>query len=185
MKIIPNILVFISLICASMLTGQSTIVLINEVPTRVEVDNGELTSINETVPSYMRGYEKAPGDAFRKLWPGEVLPARAADSNESGAAVASEEADHALNFRAYSSSLTAKTKANLDKLAEEIKSKGSSTVLLKSSYKVGDLSSQQLTINRLKACKDYLEANGIQGSIILTSFTGEETQANHVTADIK
>jgi hypothetical protein len=187
MKITPNNYLFIFLLFASFLSGQSTVVLINEVPTRVEIDGGEITAINEKVPSYMRGYEKSPKDAFRKLWPGEDLPVLA-DNQTDGDAIAESNAvlpKEAISFKANSYELGEDTKANLAKLAQQIREENRTSVVLKSWYKIGDFQSQDLTINRLDACKDFLVTNGVQGSLIVTSFTGTEKQVNHVQATLK
>ena len=169
-----------------MLSSQSTIVLINEIPTKVDLNGSEITSINEKVPSYMNGYRNSPKSEFRRIWPGEVVDIKAMVSVDPPVAEESiPEQEEAIRFEESSFVLSSTTKDNLDKLVEQIKTQNSNTVLLKSWYKLGDTGSQELTINRLDACKSYLESKGVQGSIIITSFTGAESQTDFVSSDIK
>jgi len=187
MKITPIVLFLGFFLISGSILSQSKVVLINEIPTKVDIENNEIASIHESVPSYMKGYEKAPRDIFRKIWPGETvkLLAAAPKDPKSEVKTAITESDNAIRFNSDSYSLSENTKLNLDKLAQKILDSKSTSILLKSFYKLGDVDSQELTINRLDACKDYLQTKGIQGSLILTSFTGSENQTDKVSVDIK
>ena len=187
MKIIPNILIMLLVIgSVTVLSSQSTIVLINEIPTRVELDGSEISSINDKVPSYMNGYRKSPKSNFRLIWPGETVDISAMAALDIAAPEAeAPAAKQAISFEASSFALSEDTKANLNKLADDIIANSRTSVLLKSWYQLGDVSSQELTINRLDACKDYLVSKGVKGSLIITSFTGAEKQTDYVSSDIK
>ncbi len=170
------------LVCSA-ITQAQYVVLVNGNATKVDLDGSDVVALHEELPRYMRGFEKAPYDGFMKTMP---------LSNIEDIIVAEDSGDiiyendpslppNALYFDPDLATLTKSTIAALKNYATMIKESNSKSVILKSWYKLGDINSQELISNRLEACKQYLEINGIQGSLIFTSFTASKNATDYVS----
>lgn len=173
---------------------QSAIVLINEQPTRVKLEDGEITTVYEKVPNHMDGFAKAPEDAFSKLelsqFNADVPAVADNDTTESDTEdiqilddshLEVANIDESVNFDYDSAILTPGALTTIKSYASVIKSNDKYTVMLKSWYKSGDQRSQELVKNRLDACKAYLEANGVPSNIIVTSMIGSNRESKFVS----
>ena len=203
MKIIPTRGLFIILLLSSAtLMSQTKVVLINEVPTRVEIADGDITAVNSEVPGYMNGYTKSPQSnfirapyqlpkpvaAYAELDSPEIdlsnVPALT-DTNETDDSEISDdmidELNNSLFFDYGSAILSEENIKNLDGFAEKLKSRSAKTILLKSWFRGGDDESHTVVKNRLDACKQYLETKGVASNIILTSQIGSNRESRFVT----
>ena len=154
------------------------VVLVNGEAAAVELEGSQVTAINRQLPNYMRGFIKPGSDIFLKapLFPGEEAAVAEDTGVEKPVLLA-----NAVFFENNSAILSNKTIESLKKYAQTAQKNGPKTIILKSWYEVGNENSQELVNNRLEACKEFLEINGVQGSLIFTSFTGADEETDYVT----
>lgn len=168
--------------------GQTKVVLVNGDAKLVELSGSDVTTIKKDLPRHMRGYEKPSYDLFKKRSPLAELSSPVAVNELGGDIVPSSKSEsisNAIYFDSNSAILTDQAIAALKRWSTELKSKGNQTVLLKSFYKEGNTKSQQLVANRLDACKRYLELNGVQSSLIFTTFTGADNLVDYITVNLQ
>ncbi len=200
MKFFPKFGLLLSLVLTTHLgISQSAVILINEKPTRVVLKNGDIAEVKNLVPRYMDGYKRSPKDDFIKL-PFEFLnDNRAMASSTSDTPVIEEfivsesvnnenyeeditdSEDKAVYFDFDSAILTAEALEAIKSYSTEIKENKIQSILLKSWYKSGDSNSYELINNRLTACRQYLEANGVPSNLILTSTVGSNRESRFVS----
>ena len=199
MKFIPKCGLIVAFALSTQLSiGQSAIVLINEQPTRVKIENGEITAVYEKVPNYMDGYKKAPEDAFKKL-PLKAItgsqvyvfedtpePAEINTTEDTGEtievdAVEDSELASAIDFNSGSAILSNIALTTIEDYAKQLKNSEVKSILLKSWYRSGDSNSQELVKNRLEACRAYLESQGVASNVILTSLIGSNRESKFVS----
>ena len=163
-------------------TQAQKVVLINGNAKKVTIKNGEITAIEKDMPGYMAGYLKPSKDIFTlmdlQLAADSALIAEAQPTEVNALPV---KLANSLEFESGSAILTSQTVATIKQYADKIKSGEQKTIILQSYYKTGDTSSQELTINRLEACKQLLEINGVQGSLIFTTFSGSNSPGDFVS----
>ena len=134
------------------------------------------------MPGYMAGYIKPSKDLFTL-----VEPQLESEANLIAAAEPTEVPElpiklaNSLDFEAGSAILSNEAIADIQKFAHKAKSGGNKTIILQAYYKTGDTSSQELTINRLDACKQLLQINGVQSSLIFTTFSGSNSPGDSVS----
>ena len=175
----------ITLIVVLLISGSTqaqNVVLINGTPQKVTLKNGEITSVDKAMPGYMAGFIKPKSDMFTlmdiyleseaeiiaeaKPTEVEALPVKLANS---------------LEFESGSAILTNETISTIKQFAEKATAGGNKTIILQAFYKTGDTESQELTINRLDACKQLFEINGVQSSLIFTTFSGSNSPGDFVS----
>jgi len=195
MKFFPQSgLIFILAFCTQIGLAQTAIVLINEKPTRVKLEDGEITAVYNEVPNYMDGYEKAPEDAFKKLplqrinndievvaQPAVAVADTESDSDIEIDAPEKPELEPSVYFEKNSAILTDESLATIQAYATRFKDRSNKSILLKAWYRSGDERSQELVENRLDACRAYLETNGVASNIILTSLIGSNRESKFVS----
>ncbi|NNE26629.1 MAG: hypothetical protein HKN09_07280 [Saprospiraceae bacterium] len=162
-------------------TQAQTVVLVNGNAKRVALKNGEIVSIDKDMPGYMAGYIKPKNDIFTLVNP------QLESSEELLAATEPTEVEarpiklaNSLEFESGSAILSNETIEAIKQYAEKAKSEPNKTIILQAYYKTGDTSSQDLTLNRLDACKQLLELNGVQSSLIFTTFSGSNAPGDYV-----
>ena len=182
-----SIINLIGLLFIASVSMSQKVVLINGNAAQVELNGSEVVSISKIMPDYMIGYKKAPADAFKKNNP-IAEPENVYVAEDTGQAIPGITTDSALNemtFAANKATLTDSTMEALKRYARKILEEKSSSVSLKSWHKLDDPVSQQLASNRLDACKRFLEINGVQGSLIFTSFTATHNPVDYVTISLQ
>lgn len=203
MKFSPICGLLAVLLCTALSANaqKTAVILINEQPTRVVLENGEIAQVKGVVPAHMNGYEAAPRDAFQKiplesieiLNPQSETPvALSLAENVPGTTEAGTTGDTAdgsntatlsksINFSFESATLSEESLQTIESYAKVLNNRTSKSILLKSWYKDGDARSEELVRNRLDACRQYLETRGVASNIILTSLVGSNRESRFVT----
>jgi len=190
---------FINLILSLVLTlglaqGKAQItVLVNGVPTQVEVNGSEVTAVKGELKGYMSGYANAD-DGFQHtdLRFGDAnqtkILAAAAESKPSAPIVTTSITVDApivsgdyINFNNSSAELTQKAKTYmLSKAADLIAGKGKS-ILLETTFKSESKLNKDLANDRLNTCKTFLEENGVQSNIIVINLSPSGKKSDKVS----
>ena len=199
MKFLPTSgLIVVFAFCTQIGIAQTTVVLINEKPTRVKLQDGEIAAVYNEVPGYMKGYKKSPADAFQKLdiklieggidsdtpVAAEELPNDVAPEATTSFDTSSDLPEPYVNFDSGSAILTDASLTTIQSFASAMKSGNRKSILLKSWFKSGDGGSQELIQNRLDACRAYLESQGVPSNRILTSLIGSNRESKFVSVVI-
>jgi outer membrane protein OmpA-like peptidoglycan-associated protein len=184
--------------------AQTAIVLINEQPTRVSLNNkGEISKVYNKVPGYMSDFKKAPRDEFKKFELSDIdnnedlvmmAPQTLSETDATQAAAVNAQKEEAIDiedsdnrvspsiyFDMASAILSEESLNTIKAYASVLKERGANSVLLKSWYKSGDKKSQELVENRLEACRQFLETQGVASNIILTSIVDSNRESSYVS----
>ncbi|NNE16393.1 MAG: hypothetical protein HKN51_15540 [Saprospiraceae bacterium] len=170
--------------------------LVNEVATKVDHTNGQITAVHETYPNYMDGFEKAPNDIFHKV-PPRIQPDKEMRSQVNvidkwilDSSLASNDRNkqirrNAIFFNSDSSQIQSNSVRRVQNFARKIISGQMKSVVLKSWFKVDDLESRDLVQERLEACKLAMVENGVPSNLILTSILSSDQESRFVTVMVQ
>ena len=178
--------VFFAMVGLTYVSAQ-TVVLINGVPTKVELSGTEIVKVIGVDDNYMAGFDNRQSQ-FKNvnqdaavtsvnLPVEDVIPSNTIkDSPISG---------NYFKFERNSALLSQLSINEIKDYASKVTSGQASKVTLQSFYESSSARSEQLTKNRLDACKKYLELNGVSASAITIESIPNDRQSDKVSITLQ
>ncbi len=191
-KKLSYLLFFVVSLNVQNMQGQTkTVVLINSVASEATLSqSGDILEVHREIPDHMRGYAKAPVNAFQysPLRVGQTIAAVPEDRPETAAVPEEPTPDvigNAIVFADGSAILDPSAMTRMDQIIRNMRSGGQRIIQLNSLYDLESATSRELAQNRLDACKSYLELKGVQGSNILIILDAANTDRNYINYSIR
>lgn len=201
-KFIFSVLIF----CFLGLTVSSaqTVVLINGVPTKVELAGSEIVKVIGVENNYMAGFSNTQND-YQTVDPstGAVSSPIATTSTSSTITSATTTTSTVISqpvesptaapivsgnyfkFDRNSALLSQLAINEIKDYATKVTSGQASNITLQSFYTTNNKRSEQLTKNRLEACKKYLELNGVSPTAITVESIPNDRQSDKVSITLQ
>ncbi len=201
MRKITLSVILLALVGLAGLSAQ-TVVLINGVPTKVELNGSEIVKVLGVENNYLAGYATAQND-YQTVDPTtRATIATASDNtdlNQTSTTTAnasttepqgSNNASTAFSgnyfkFERNSALLSQLSINEIKDYAKKVTTGQASSVTLQSFYRTNSQRSEQLVKNRLDACKKYFELNGVSASAITTESIPNDRQSNKVSITLQ
>jgi len=204
MKNVPNIILTLVLTFTTcVVMAQTSVILINGVPTQVQLDGTEIISVKGEVKSHMSGFDttsaSSGGFQYAELRPESTAPVAVqtappppppppkkdkviTKSIPTDSPIVSGEY---LKFDTDSALLSNSAINEIKKLSSHLKKGKASTVLLESFHRANSKNSIQLIKNRLEACKKYFEVNGVAPNAIITNMYPNDKESSKVSITLR
>ena len=192
---------------SSNLAYTQSVVILNGVPTRVQLDGDKIVSILEEVPNYLSSEYERKNTEIKHGDPANVVkdaktsqPAEAIAVNATTKAKSTETTETVetkttisseplvskkFKFSGNSALLSELSISEIKNYAKKVISGEASSVTLESFFQTGNRRSEQLINNRLDACKKYFELSGVDSSKIMTNKIADNNQSNEVSVTLK
>lgn len=202
MKNTFNIILIIGLNFTLFTLSAQSVVLINGVPTKVQLDGSEVISVEGEASNYLSGFDTTgtQGDIFQyaELRIGNTVEPEVRTTAPVVAEAPKEKiitksistdspivSGNYFNFAESSAILSSAAIKDIKDYAQKIKAGTASSVLLESFHLANDKKSIDLTRNRLDACKRYFEINGVSSSLIVTNLYPNDRQSEKVSVTLR
>jgi len=200
MKNVPIILTCVLSFSFNFLLAQS-VILINGVPTQVRLEGTEIVEVKGEAKNYLAGFDSSAvstGFQYAELRMNQRTPAvaeapvRQATKPNVAPSLSSPRAASSpfisgnyFKFGSNSALLSDTSLKEIRQYSEKIKSGKASSVLLESFHVDGNASSQELVMNRLEACKNYFEVNGVPSNLIVTNIYPNDKESDKVSVTLR
>ena len=210
MNRIYKILLVAVIACSSNFAHTQTVVILNGVPTKVQLEGDKIVSILEEVPNYLgNGYENKSTE-IKYGAKGNIIEGTVASTPTAAATLTTTSSvtkttttttttttattqtqstspiiGNYFKFSGNSALLSELSISAIKDYAKKIASGEASSVTLESFYQTDNARSEQLISNRLDACKKYFELSGVSSSQIKTNKIADTNQSNKVSVTLK
>jgi len=197
MKNVSNLLLTFGFCLSLNLLFSQSVILINGVPTKVQLEGTEIVAVKGEVKNYMSGFDSSTVSQsfqYAELRLNQQGPAVAEGPVKQPKAkvvtktITSDSpiiSGNYFKFGSESAILTAEAIREIETYATKLKSGVAATVLLESFHKADNKESMELTQNRLEACKKYFEVNGVSTDVIVTNMYPSSNQSDKVSITIR
>lgn len=199
MKNVTNIILTFVLSITTCVVMAQSVILINGVPTQVQLDGSDIISVNAEVNGHMSGFDTTSasdgGFQYAELRPESTAPVAVqapppppkrekviTKSIPKDSPIVS--GDY-LRFDADSALLSNSAIDEIKNLAGKLNKGKASSVLLESFHRANSKNSIQLTKNRLEACKKYFEVNGVPPNMIITNMYANDRESSKVSITLR
>ena len=180
------------------LGSAQTVVLINGVPTKVELSGSEIVKVIGVADNYMAGFPNRQDD-FKTVDQGDIIPTTtaplASTGNQTTTTTTTETptttsgstfvSGNYFKFERNSALLSQLSINEIKDYANKVTSGQASSVVLQSFYTSNNPRSEKLTKNRLDACKKYFELNGVSPSAITVESIPNDKQSDKVSVTLQ
>ncbi len=199
MKYVQNLILTILLSFVFIHLSAQSVILINGVPTKVQLDGSEIISVQGEVTNHLGGFDSSvPSDnfqyvPFRKEASQPVLAeAKTPLPPRKDKIITKSKANNSpilsgeyLKFGDDSAILSDPSIATIKSLSTNFKAQKAKSILLESFHAANDKKSIELTKNRLEACKNYFEVNGVPSNVIITNMYPNDKESPKVSITIR
>ena len=191
-----------------------TIVILNGVPTKVQLEGDKIISVLEEMPNYLDNYQNSaseiqygnvnnavegalastttPVNTTAATQPTTVVtetsskPKPAVETNTEPPMTDSAKSftGNYFKFSGNSALLSELSINEIKDYAQKILNGEASSVTLESFYRANSTRSEQLVTNRLDACKKYFELSGVDPNLITINKVADKNQSNKVAVTL-
>jgi len=203
MKNVPVIMTCVLCFSFNFLLAQS-VILINGVPTQVRLEGTEIIEVKGEVKNYLSGFDSSSvssGFKYAELrlenQPPAVAAAPVKQTTQTTQTKVVENVSSPVlttspfisgNYFKFDSNSALLSETSLKEIkiySDKIKSGKATSVLLESFHVNGNADSIQLIKNRLEACKNYFEVNGVPSNVIVTNLYPNDKQSDKVSVTLR